>query len=121
MPQIRSLPSLSRKYYPLQYALFGLCLISFAIVFVRATTLDPYFYAALAVFVFTGLATLITDRLLLSRVSCPECHRRLTKEPAPRGKFISIQYHCPACDILWDADAPKSATGHANRYADPLE
>ncbi len=121
MAEIRSLPALARRYYPLQFLLFGLCVVAFGFLFFRASTRDGTFYAFLALFVVSGLATLVIDRWLLRRVACPECGVVMVRERAPRGKFISVQYHCPKCDILWDADAPVDATGQAERYSDPLK
>jgi hypothetical protein len=104
------MPQLARRYYPLQYGLFGLCLVTFGVLFFEAAERGTLFYGALAVFVLSAVATLLVDRWLLQRVNCPQCSAPLSREKAPRGRLISIQYHCPHCDVLWDADAESASS-----------
>ncbi|MFN4242831.1 MAG: hypothetical protein ACK4PI_06290 [Tepidisphaerales bacterium] len=117
MPDVRPLPHVARRYYPLQYVLLGLCLLSFAVVFFRAADRDAWFFAALAVLIVSTAGCFVSDRLLIRSIPCPQCGARLPRTRPPFGKHISVQFHCPACDIIWDADAqPPPRT----RYSDPL-
>lgn len=117
MAEVRPLSSVARTYYPLQYVLLGLCLLSFAVVFFKASDRDLWFYVALVVLVVATVGCLLSDRLLIRSVSCPNCGVVLPRKRPPFGKLISIQFHCVRCDIVWDADArPPRRT----RYSDPL-
>lgn len=117
MPDVRPLPAIARCYYPLQYVLLGLCLVSFGVLFFRVSDRDVWFYVALVVLIVSTAGCLLSDRLLIRTLACPQCGELLPRAKAPAGKHISIQFHCSKCEIIWDADAPGPPKIH---YSDPL-
>lgn len=118
MAQVRPLPQLRSRYFAINLFLLGTALVTFIYLFFNAASRDATFWMIAGVFVASVAGCLLVDRVMVRSIKCPSCGRTLPKAKAPRGKFISVQYHCEPCQIIWDTEADKVETV---RYSDPLE
>lgn len=116
-PQVRSLARLGRIYTALNATLLLTALACGAVLFFRPNR-DEMFFACLGGLVAAVAGCFVLDRVLINHIACPQCGDKLPRTKAPKGKLITLQYHCPRCHIVWDTEPPPDSG--PIRYSDPL-
>lgn len=109
--------ALGKKFLLFNVIFLVTALVCFVYMFFNAGNRDGYFFIAAIGLAGGIIGCLSLDRFLIRSIICPSCGTKLMRAKPPRGKIISIQYHCEKCNVIWDTDAPQG--GHIE-YSDPL-
>ena len=97
MPAHRRDPRLARRHF-ISFAVLG---VSFLALFAVVLSAPDYKWPAALAAALIAIAGLVTQELQLRRFRCPACRSRLAYPELPPG--TRLEFHCPRCDILWDA------------------
>jgi phage FluMu protein Com len=114
--EVRHLPRLGQRYFVLNLLSTLTAIVAAIALFFRAGTRDETFWTLVIVFLAAVVGCILLDRVLIKSIRCPSCGQTLLRAKPPKGKIISIQYHCRRCRLVWDTAAPRG-----ERYSEPLQ